>query len=470
MITVKFDNTLEFEKIKVPMMTEGSENGSESTGSESNIKQTKVIGVMIPLIMVNTYIVFPDDVISLELTIEDHLPTLRCDIRDSMNLVRALNAPGPDNTMQLQILPPFDEAYKKIQLQFYITHSVINGDVITINGIYNIDKFWDCTMKSYGMTSTYDLFEQVAHELKLGFASNISGTNDERYIYNPNLNYHEFLNQEEKFAGNKDTIGGEVYEWWIDYWNNINLVNVISEYNSHGELPKIWSPVLKWKDPTESENDDKKPVKIRPEISNLGVMTSTPLYADSYESINSPAAYTDVNSEVFSMLELDRYSTLIQDGDIKNSVFTKYAYDGELFGDYDYLTQRRCRHLFTSKLESQMIRTTVQDAVFSLPKGFKVDLIWYEYQSHLAKMMSEKDIKTNIPTPPADKAAPGMDNDDPTLNKQVTGQYYINNMSIEYYSKGWHTIYELARPAAGIEKYDFSNEQGEQTEQNSNAQ
>lgn len=458
MITLKFDNTLPFEDIKVPIMSEGPEN--DPSGNDNYPRQTKIFGVMIPIIQINKYVVFPNDVVSMNLSIENHVPHISCVVRDSMSMLRALDSPDNDNNLQLQIIPPFDNAYKKIRLNFYITRSIIDNGMVTLDGIYNIDKLWDCVMKSYGLTTTYRVFEQIAHDLHLGFASNVSDTNDERYIYNSNLNNVDFMKHEEMFAGNTESLGGMVFEWWIDYWNNLNLVDVLQEYNAIYTLPKIWSPQLKWKDPESPEEDDPEPVQIEPEITNASVNARTPLFTSSYDSVNITPPYTDINSEIFSMMDMDRYSTLVQDGDVKDHIFMKYSYDGELFGEYDYLTQRRCHNVFLAKMRSQMLRTSVKDAVFSLPKGFKLNFIWFEYQTNLTGLLNDHEINTNIPTPPIKKNGDDNDDNTPTLNKQITGQYYINNMDIQYYAHQWNTVFELARPAAGIEKYIFGNEQG----------
>ena len=86
----------------------------------------------------------------------------------------------------------------------------------------------DTIMKAYGKITTYEFAEQIAKNSKLGFCSNIDNTTDKRWIYIANDTASNSLTREVSLGGNKD----QLLDWWIDYWNYVNLVDVSERYNS----------------------------------------------------------------------------------------------------------------------------------------------------------------------------------------------------------------------------------------------
>ena len=312
-------------------------------------------------------------------------------------------------------------------------------------------------MRAYGDVSTYSMFEQVAHRLSLGFASNVSETNDTRWIYNPNWNTRRFLNSEIGFCGDKDAIGGKVYQWWVDFWNNLTLVDTVSEYTHTHDLEKIWVLGVRQLDPNMEE--DPVPYETEPTITNHQAMRSDGLYSDSMTPVCRPADCTDKNFEVYSMTDLDRYSTVVQDGDVSKNIIVEYEYGGEVFGDYDYLSQRMASRMFDSKMRAQYLSVSLNDATLALPRGNKVNVYWYDYDSMHSGIMSDTDTQSNIPLPD-DAHANDVDMElTPILNKQLSGQYYIYDAEISYVrGTGWRTDMMLMRPAGSIQKYTDNDE------------
>lgn len=439
MIEVKHDHKLQFPTIEVPKYNEDVDDGNDV------IKQTNIEGVLAPLLRFNNITITFEMVNRMTLTCNP-VPTIDIEITDFLGLIKVLDTPGLDNILYLQILPPFDDAYKKIQLAFYVTNTSIVGNIIRMTGTYYVPKFFDSVMKPYGIISSYELFDSISNDYSLGFCSNVDGTTDERYIYNPNKKVIDFMSKEIEFTGEKE----HVYTWWIDLWNNINFVDLYKEYNElySDDDMQIWM-YNNFKATNEEEN---KPYQQVAAFSNNPAFISSPLYIDDYKPISRSSLVTDCNFEVYSMDNCEASSTLIQDGDVHNDIFMKYEYGGEVFGDFDYLTQKACRNMFLNKINSQCIEVVSKLPILGLMKGEHVNVWWYDINNMVAETFDNTDIQSNVNIPGDDNNVEGTDMSI-IINKTVSGQYYI--MDIEYRYMGhmdWEVKYILSRSAESIQR------------------
>lgn len=446
MIEVKHDHKLTFPTIELPMIHEDEKNGY------SPLKQTNIEGVLVPLIRYNNYTITFDTIIRMRLRCQT-VPTINVVFMDSYGIIKTLDSPGVDSMLYLQILPPFDNAYKKIQLGFRVTNVKVNDSVISLTGRYYVPGLTDVVMKPYGFLSTYDLFEKVSNEYKLGFCSNVSGLDDERYIYNANNNVVAFLNNEIQYSG---MAGGEdkdsnkhVFDWWIDFWNNINFVDVYKEYNTivpDDEL-YIWTSTNKGND----ANPDftAEPYKQMAYFCNHPMVADSELFIFQYTPKTMAGSNTDVNFEVYLLNKLDRQSTLIQDGDVHENTTTGYLYGGEVFGDFDYLTKKASRSIFLNKITSQTIEVSLHRPVLGLMKGGHVNIYWFDTNNIIIDNIDTSDVESNISLPPDLE----IGDDHYKINRSVSGQYYIYDIDYGYDgSRGWDVKYTLSRPADQINR------------------
>lgn len=361
-------------------------------------------------------------------------PSVTLSFNDTFGFVKALGSPGPDTRMQLQILPPFDKAYKKINLMFRITRCDINGTIVTLRGTYFVEHLYDTVKRQYGKTTTYKVFEQVADELNLGFASNVEDTNDERYIYNPNKTPIDFLEDEVHFAGDKDAIGSQVYDFWIDFYNCVNFVNVLKECTDT-DIKKIWIQPTRYND----TDRDKvvEPVEFDAVVSNHSVMQTSVLHTTGYRPITIPAEQSDIYFESFGIEKREMNSVFIADNAVQSNIFTKNQYGGEYFGDYDYLSQQVCGKALMQKIHSKSMDVNVNMPIFGLQRGDRLRLEWYESQTLLKKQVDA------IEGDDTGKDATGDSVE--TINNNVSGKYYINTIDILYSSGAWTNKFNLIR-------------------------
>lgn len=449
MITeVKFDCNLEFPPIVEPLYAASPEELEE--GGDFGMQQTKVTGVIAPLIKLNNTTINFSQVKYMELSCK-RFPKISLVIVDSMGLSTTYDKPNADNILQLQILPPFDNAYRKINLCFIIKELNIDGDMIRVEGIYNIPGWNDSVMKSYGYSSTCEFFENIAHELKLGFASNLENTDDARWIYIPNNPRFESLESETEFGGNER----QILDYWVDFWNCINLVDIYERYNTVDEDIRVWASNSRY--PKIDAIDNIEPEEIEAMISNHQNMKMSPLFCTEFEQIsnfaNNISEGSDKVCEVYNMASCDTDVTYIMDENIKKNVIVRYDYMGEEFGDVNYLTNKMLHNAYTQKLNSQQIKVVLQQPCFGFYKGGKVNFYWYEV-NELTKKEKNKVLESNIDLP---EDVTQNDQDMPLINGEVSGQYYISDVIFTYENSGnvpkWRQEMTLSRPAQTIDRY-----------------
>lgn len=447
-ITVKYDPTLKIEEIREPMYATSENECPEDKPAE--IQQTKVTGILSPLIKVNNILILWDKVTKFELSSTGFLPELHFTFNDDLGFTKSLDQPGNDNLVLVQILPPFDDAYKKINLRFLIDSVQINGKKVTIICKYNIHALYQDTIKSFGKISTYDYLDTIAKSCELGFASNIDQSNDERYIYISNKNYISSIEKEIKISGGERCI----LDAWIDLRNYVILCDMYERYNA------IESDIKVWTAPTlipDTENTG-KPITPKQEdaiITNSWALKTSQLYINDYivanNTGNNAIMGTDKVLQSYNYHNTEASSILIQDGDVKKDTFIKTIYIGETFGEFDYLKNSICRTAFLQKINNNTIKVALKTPLLGLERGGKVNLRWYDANEIISVIKNEKPIESNIPDQPEeDKNKTAM-----TLNKQVTGQYLIIGTTIRFdgFDKGWSYILTLSRPADQINKY-----------------
>lgn len=434
-ILIKFDNSLPNELVVKPLLpTSGFEGGNV----DDDISEIKVTGTFTPLVMINDIVLPRESIISMKLSCEDFLPELHLRFYDMSSLITMFSTPGPDNKVIIEILPRFDKIYKKIKLRFYIEDININAAyrTVSLSCKYYCDGLNDSIIEAYGKISTYQFFENMASRLKLGFCANIDGTDDERWIYNNGLSCAGMMDKEKDMCG-----GGEmVIDSWIDWWNNINLVNIYDRYLGDPDTDiTCWvcnNAVVT--DPTISDT----PVEVRAMLTNDSKKQTSPLYIQKFRILSSnyknKRMGTDRAVNIYDTNKKLHTSTLIQDGSgVKDSVFKRYYYGGEFNSEDnngEYLLSPNYKDIFKQKIDNNIIQVTIPQPCLGLMRGSKVDLEWYD-DGDIGGVfyVNNESIETDVPF--------DDDSDDPSqlsikgtrvLNKKISGQYYIVSTYISY--------------------------------------
>ena len=463
-IFVKFDSTIEQEDIVVQLTDSSEEEAGENYEKNKNeIQQTSIYGIQAPLIKINDTVIDFIDVIEFSMKSTDILPTVSMTVKDRYSLIAMFNTPGCDNILRVQILPQFDNAYKKINLTFYISSVKINNDYIHINGIYKLSKFVSSNIKSFGEINTYKLFSDIAAETGLGFASNIEeDEGDKRYIYCDNKSYLDLLSKEIKYSC-KDL---NIMNYWIDFWNTLTYVDIYERYNSKDNDEDI----LIWISENNNEiNEGQKvtPVQVPAILTNNPIVKNSQLYVNNYSIVNKGGNQLyDGTDKVYSIYGYDNkeyVDHLIQDGDVKKDIFTKYEYLGEYYGEYNYLLNEKKYNDFLKKISTESVQIELSTPLLAIMRGNKVNLAIYKNDDSIINKQSQleelgvisNNIETNISLE-ADEE-PKIDDGQFILDKSISDQYMVTACDIKFYNNQWKYIITLNRPAAN--KPQILNEQ-----------
>lgn len=461
-IEVKFDHTLKQSPIVIPLTTpDGSDEQGYNTTSGTNtpIKQTMMYGVRVPLIKIGDIVVDFNNIIYMVLDGKDKLPTLHLEITDSDNKIRGLQNPGSDNEIRIQILPRFENAYKKIDLTFYIQDYRADGNLLIFDCIYKVPALYSSRIKCFGEVTTYEIFETIAHECQLGFATNVEDGDDFRYLYCANDSYNRLMENAIWTSGRSgDDIESKVmYDYWVDFWNNINFVDVYERYTTvePDENIQVWIGDVE-QSTGQSSDDENAFTQTTAIISNDPTKYGTELYVGNYNTINNSTQASKGSDRVLSIYNMnDREALdyLLSDGDQAKDVFTKYEYVGECYSEFNYLLAGKCRSMMMDKVTQQIIEVKLDSPLIGLMRGGKVNLTWYDTDAKLLDLkdslnMSDDDIESNIKLPSVgDKSATGPRF---AVNKTISGQYYILNSVIKFENNLWSNTLQLVRPRENV--------------------
>jgi len=452
-IKVEYDHNLTKSEIVVPLLsTSAAESDDEYVNDQTDKAQTKVFGIQVPLIMINNTVIDFDAVQYFSLKSTGVTPELSMTVEDKYQIIENIDKPKTDNEVRIQILPKFDNAYKKIDLTFYISNIKINGALISLTCLYKVPDLIKSRFKSFGEIDTYTLFDNIAKDSKLGFATNIAKLSDTRYMYCNNKSYIDILNDEIQYSDSTN----HILDYWIDFWDSINLADIRERYESidPDEELQIWvaSQIHEV-----TADVDIEPVKMTATLNTHPALANSELFVKNYDIINRPGGSAAAGSDkVYSIYENNKgeyLDYLLQNGDVNSDIFEKYDYVGETYGDYNYLLSKRIRESYLQKIGLEQIKVTLQSPLLGLMRGHKVNFIRYINDDKLENKMKaledndalDRDIEANIPLSDYEITEDGS-NGKFRLDKTVSGQYLITSAVFEFKNNEWNYGIMLARP------------------------
>ena len=464
-ITLEFDNKLKKSNIIVPLISSSKkESGEDYTDMNLTDKaQTSVFGIQTPLIMINNTVIDFDAVHYFSLKSVGKLPELILTVEDIYEIITNIDKAENDNEVRIQVIPRFDNAYKKIDLTFFISNIHVTGSLIRLTCSYKLPSLVSSQYKAFGEIDTYSLFKQIALDTELGFATNIAKLADDRYTYCDNKSFIDLMNDEIQYSNATE----HIIDWWLDLWDNINLVDIKERYNAvdtdddlqvwiSGQVNEVTADV------------EVEPIKTTAVITNLPMYNNSELYVTSYSIHNNPGINvlkgTDKVYGVYHDIDMEHYDYFIQDGDIKKDIFTKYEYLGENYGKYNYVIAKQLREAFIQKINTETISVSLQSPLLGLMRGHKLNFIRYVNNDMLENKMNaleehgllNRNIDSNIPLSEYEvKQDSGSGSY--RVDRTVSGQYLINGVNIIYTNNKWEYVLTLVKPAST--KVDITNNQ-----------
>jgi hypothetical protein len=458
-ITVIRDPNIEQTPIVHALRQPGADEDPELVDKNpTEYQQTKIFGLIVPILALNRIAVDWTDVLSLAFDCTGKLPSVKFVIRDRSNLLSNFSDPGNDNELRLQILPRFDNTYKKIDLSFVCTEIKNNQGTIVGTAEYKLKDFTKSVYKALGQISTFELCDKISNETGLGFASNTQATDDSRFIQCQYESYKDVLDREILKSGSSEA---HVYDWWVDVWNNVVLCDLYDRINSEDSEEDM----MIWTDGDINNatiQTDPEPLKMPALYSNFVTFEHTDLYVLDYDVENNPATQSRGNAVTLSVYEESKKECInhyIGDGDILKNNFEKFEYAGEVYGDYNYLLAEKCRDIYLKKISSEVIVIHTTRPQLGIMRGDQLRFVWYDNDSeHAIKQNDLEDaglIKNSEQLSTIIGWLKDFDIRDEAsymplrINLQYSGQYTCIGQYITYNGSNqtWDCWMYLSRPA-----------------------
>jgi hypothetical protein len=183
--TLKLDEL----KFKAYNEQEGDNPGDNNT--------TRELGIEFPLVVINGYRFFENDIKALEIELSSAVPTISLSLVDNKGIFTADNFPRDGDVVNVRIASKAKNDYKDIRIDFdiddidsppasSITRGGDNGVAkFSITGSMKIPGINAEQCKSYDTGGTIDHLESIASDLKLGLASNVETTDDAMKLVTP---------------------------------------------------------------------------------------------------------------------------------------------------------------------------------------------------------------------------------------------------------------------------------------------
>ena len=457
-ITVKRDPQIKLPQIVTRLMeTDQSETGQPETNT-TTVKQTDVYGVMCPLLALNGMAVDMIDLLSFELDCTGVLPTVDFEFVDRNNLFSQYNIPSTSNELQVQIIPPTDNTYRKINMMFYVTDISAENGIIQGSAVYKIPGLLNSKANALGEITTYELCDKISIDSQLGFASNVASTEDKRFVYCDFKTYGDMLKDEIQNSLADKT---HVYDCWVDLWNYIILCDVYERYTTVDKESDmtIW---VADHNTIGVVGEKVEPFQTECVLTNHPVAERTELFVRKYEVLTDNQ-YIKQGTEkavmVYNMNTKEYVGHYVADGDVEKNQYINLEYGGEVYGDYDYIFSKQCRDMFMKKMKSEIIELTLTSPLFSISRGDQCRFVWLDNDTrnrYWRETLQQAQITPAAGDIPTDdmtwlngwaSSVANTKADDLYVNLQISGQYTVIGMKAAFEYNNWVYKLQLVRPA-----------------------
>lgn len=450
-ITSKIEPKIILPEHEVTMLSTNDEQVGHPLEYDREYMQTRVHGIMAPLLFFNGIAVDYPNISAFELDWTGIVPTIKFEFADRNDVFGRYSKPGLTNEIQLQILPAHDKTYKKINLLFYVTDISINGGMIRGEASYKVKEFVQTKYESLGEKSTYELVQYIAEKTGMGFASNLTAADDKRYIQVREESYQKVLMSEmEKSLADQET----VQDVWVDLWNNLVLMNMQDRFSTIDaeEDMQVWIRSELMPDAT-AHGEKQGPQKALALFSNSPLTTGTELSIDEYILHTAGGGgYSSGTSKAVCVYMENEHNwsySYSADGDVDGDEFISSEYGGEEYGSGDSIKYKHNRETFFKKLNSECVSIFTAQPLLGINRGDQIRVLWYDANDNIDMNdamleISKKDHKFGWIS--------AMDNiADPDthlrVNYQVSGQYIVNGIHISWQNERWDVEYILTKPA-----------------------
>jgi hypothetical protein len=195
-----------------------------------------------PLIWYNGLVIPRNMISSFELNTDGFFPVLKLFFMDSLSIMNN-EAMALDNSIISIYIDSRTKDYGSstiltpIRMDFKIVDYAYLDDenLYYIQGYPNVDNLYLNDIKSYKNMSSYEVMVEMAKNLKLGFSTNISSTDDKMNWLNIGISNNEFIQDTTAKSYKSDS---NFFKSFIDYYYNLTFVDVETQLRAEIEKQK----------------------------------------------------------------------------------------------------------------------------------------------------------------------------------------------------------------------------------------
>lgn len=235
------------------------------------------LGASSPYITINHMAFWDNTILEFILDTSGFLPKVSMILVDTNQLL--VNEFMPINDIACVYLRSDNVDFDSIRQDFRITSFYkVREDVYSVEGLLHIPLFFNTVIQSFKGTSL-ECIKEIAKEHGLGFATNVSDTNDSMYHLCTNQSHRDFIELEVmKYIYSNDE---SFFICYIDQFYYINLVEINSLLKVDAEVEM--TSVVGAGGELHDEKDRMEDVLL---LGNLPINDGKPNFINSYKPIN----------------------------------------------------------------------------------------------------------------------------------------------------------------------------------------
>lgn len=398
----------------------------------------------IPLIIIRSYQLGVNDIISLSIDCKFFYPTLYLRFNDNDNRFKSLDFPLNQDVVSIYAKPK-SEKHKGIRNDYKILS--ISGDkIMAISAILKIPNSLDHNSFSLNGTSIESVFK-ISRNLNLGFASNFENSNDKQNWISFNQTFSDFIKniQNTAYINNESWIISFIDVFYCMNWLNGNELYSLDSKLDKGILTAFNGLIL-------NKENEKNKEKV-----DVFILTNHPNFLESDYGI-SISPYISDESSIEKGHVLNGIGIDLSKGEIKHeNFFVNEFFDNE----YKKLEKRDSKDLLIEKIKWMGIQSSNVHSYWNTAKGQNsmndrdfsgINIISNGLTTEIFKgrriplfiidVFDTIDNKLNIEE---NQKNENIQNSNPQINEFWSGFYVVNSVSYEWNQNGWKTIANLKR-------------------------
>lgn len=451
---VVFDPEMEFSNIVINYNDEPEDRQVEGTQTVSTDAK-KEDAIRYPLIKINNNVIARAKLKKFEMQIKEFLPTVDIEVDDSNHMLQNTDSPGMNNVITVIITAPDDTASKKISLDFYITDCDFDRNVAIYKGEFKLIDLKKEVNEQIGddQLTTYETFETIAKQCKLGFAAteNCKDIDDKRWRHIYSMSYKKYIEDMLTYAGVDEE---SVLDAWIDQYGYLVLVNLPWIIHQDVNPLQLTIKTIAGEQGADfGKTEENTITEINRMISNTNNANGVNnLMFERFEMVSNNSNIVDKgslrtlywlgNPGIINSIEMKQIQIIENSVDGKTGSdeyeYDKIEYMGVEMEETPLLIQREIRNSFIDKFTTKQLYIELKKPNHNLQRGMLIMVTIYEYEGTMKKMLianMDNPQKTEVEGEPEDNLEETdgaeaqndsvLNEGDGIANTSLCGLYYI---------------------------------------------